>query len=194
MKNKKQLLVLTFALLLTTFAVAQMSSPPPAAPAKPFKLPPRQSFTLPNGLVANLVEYGSLPKVQITVAVRAGNLNEKANQVWLAEDFSRKVIEDAPCGTPRLLFCGELALKLGEFVSSDETSIFVVVLEVPKCVPDPDRDHKPNDEYRRLVHWCSRGGRRYASCRFSLLSSYTRVSVAIATVAPDIREELVVGV
>ena len=85
MKNKKQLLVLTFALLLTTFAVAQMSSPPPAAPAKPFKLPPRQSFTLPNGLVANLVEYGSLPKVQITVAVRAGNLNEKANQVWLAD-------------------------------------------------------------------------------------------------------------
>jgi len=85
MKNRKQILILAFALLLAISAVAEKSSPPPAGPAKAFKLPPRQSFTLPNGLIANLVEYGSLPKVQITVAVRAGNLNEKANQVWLAD-------------------------------------------------------------------------------------------------------------
>ena len=84
-KTKKALILAVTLALLALPALAQKSSPPAAAPAKAFNVPPRRSFTLPNGLVANLVPYGSIPKVQITVAVRAGNLNEAANQVWLAD-------------------------------------------------------------------------------------------------------------
>src|SRR4051812_35113711 len=86
MKMTKQFLTLAFALALAALpALAEKSSPPVPGPAKAFTVPPRQVFTLPNGLTANLIRYGAIPKVQITVAIRAGNLNEAANQVWLAD-------------------------------------------------------------------------------------------------------------
>ncbi len=130
MKNKKQLLVPAFALLLATFAIAQKSSPPPAGPAKAFKLPPRQSFTLPNGLVANLVEYGSLPKVQITVAVRAGNLNEKSSQVWLADlagDLMREGTKSKTADEVDAAFA-RMGGRLTITVSDDQTLLSADVL------------------------------------------------------------------
>ena len=60
-------------------------TPPPGGPPKPFHLPQVERFTLPNGLQVPMVPYGSIPKVRITVAVRAGNLNESASQTWLAD-------------------------------------------------------------------------------------------------------------
>jgi hypothetical protein len=64
---------------------AKKQSPPPGSAPKPFKVPKQEKFSLPNGLEATLVPYGSIPKVMIAVSVRAGNLNEAANQVWLAD-------------------------------------------------------------------------------------------------------------
>ena len=60
-------------------------SPPPGSAPKPFHVPQPEKFALPNGLQVTLVPYGAIPKVQITVTVRAGNLNEAENQVWLAD-------------------------------------------------------------------------------------------------------------
>jgi zinc protease len=64
---------------------AKKQSPPPGSAPKPFKVPQQEKFSLPNGLEATLVPYGSIPKVMIAVSVRAGNLNEAENQVWLAD-------------------------------------------------------------------------------------------------------------
>ncbi len=64
---------------------AKKQSPPPGSAPKPFKVPKQEKFSLPNGLEATLVPYGSIPKVMIAVSVRAGNLNEAENQVWLAD-------------------------------------------------------------------------------------------------------------
>ncbi|MFT4111934.1 M16 family metallopeptidase [Silvibacterium sp.] len=65
------------------FAIAQDAAPahvkeqPPApAPARPFHLAPRTRYTLPNGLTVNLLEYGTVPKVSITIEVAAGKVNE----------------------------------------------------------------------------------------------------------------------
>ena len=60
-------------------------SPPPGSAPKPFHVPQQERFALPNGLQVTLVPYGAIPKVQITLTVRAGNLNEAENQVWLAD-------------------------------------------------------------------------------------------------------------
>jgi predicted Zn-dependent peptidase len=60
-------------------------TPPSGGPAKPFKVPPHQDFTLPNGLKVTLVPYGDVPKVTVSVIVRSGNLNERENQTWLAD-------------------------------------------------------------------------------------------------------------
>jgi len=60
-------------------------TPPPGTAPKPFKVPHQEKFSLPNGLQATLVPYGPIPKVMIAVSIRAGNLNEAENQVWLAD-------------------------------------------------------------------------------------------------------------
>jgi len=60
-------------------------SPPPGSAPKPFHVPQPQRFALPNGLQVTLVPYGAIPKVEISLSIRAGNLNEAENQVWLAD-------------------------------------------------------------------------------------------------------------
>src|SRR5215469_14549525 len=68
-----------------TQAAAKKQSPPPGTAPKPFRVPQTEKFTLPNGLQVTLVPYGPIPKVYVALSVRAGNLNESENQVWLAD-------------------------------------------------------------------------------------------------------------
>ncbi|HKT88512.1 MAG TPA: pitrilysin family protein, partial [Candidatus Sulfotelmatobacter sp.] len=90
MRNSSWLFA-TLAILAITLAAQAQSAPmqkqaPPAGgPPKPFHLPEIQRFTLPNGLHVTMVPFGSIPKVEIDVVVRAGNLNESASQTWLAD-------------------------------------------------------------------------------------------------------------
>jgi zinc protease len=80
--------ILTLALTILLAAVtlfAQKQSPPEGSKPKDFKLPPKKTFTLNNGLRVSMVQYGIVPKVSINVTVRAGNLNEGKDQVWLAD-------------------------------------------------------------------------------------------------------------
>jgi len=65
-------------------ATAQKQSPPPGGPPKPFNLPPRHRFTLSNGAHVTLVEYGSVPKAYVRVAVRTGMIDQTAEQTDLA--------------------------------------------------------------------------------------------------------------
>ncbi len=85
-KLSKNLAIL--ALVVLTMALparAQKETPPIGGDPKPFNLPETTVVTLDNGLVATLVPYGSLPKVTVRVVVRFGNVNETADQVWLAD-------------------------------------------------------------------------------------------------------------
>jgi zinc protease len=68
----------------STTNVAKEAPPAGSAP-KPFHVPEQEKFSLPNGLQVTLVLYGAIPKVAIALSVRAGNLNEAENQVWLAD-------------------------------------------------------------------------------------------------------------
>jgi zinc protease len=76
------------ALLLLAAAVpllAQKQPPPEPGKPKGFSVPAPRKLRLENGLAVTLVEYGTLPKVTVRLAVRAGNIDEKADQVWLAD-------------------------------------------------------------------------------------------------------------
>ncbi|MBZ5598289.1 MAG: insulinase family protein [Acidobacteriia bacterium] len=90
MRNPVTTLLCTTFLALTSslFAAGQSPAkqwPPAGGPPKAFHLPQVERFSLPNGLQVTLVPYGSIPKVRINVAVRAGNLNESASETWLAD-------------------------------------------------------------------------------------------------------------
>lgn len=82
-------IALTGALICATPVLAQQkeTAPPLAAP-KSFKLPAKQQFTLPNGMKVTLVQFGSVPKVDMQLAIRVGNVDESENEVWLADVMS----------------------------------------------------------------------------------------------------------
>lgn len=70
--------------------VRQANTPFPAEPPKPgtprdFKVPEPKRFTLSNGLQVALVQWGTMPKVRVTLSMRTGNAFEKADEVWLAD-------------------------------------------------------------------------------------------------------------
>ncbi len=70
---------------ITTAPLRAQEAPPEGGTPKDFVLPDRSSFTLDNGIIVTLVPYGSIPKVTVSARVYAGNLNENASQVWLAD-------------------------------------------------------------------------------------------------------------
>ena len=77
-----------FMLVVLAFpglAMAEKQKPPAGGPPKAFTVPAHTDFTLANGMKVTLVPYGEVPKVTVDVIVRAGNLNEGADQVWLAD-------------------------------------------------------------------------------------------------------------
>jgi zinc protease len=73
------------ALALATGLRADKQSPPPPATPKGFSVPKPKTFTLDNGMAVTLVPYGTVPKVSVRLAILTGNVNEGANQVWLAD-------------------------------------------------------------------------------------------------------------
>src|SRR5215475_4599048 len=74
---------LTFCAL--SLAAQQKQAPPAGGPPKPFNVPARESYTLPNGMKVTLVPYGNLPKVALSLVVRTGNLNDPASMPGLAD-------------------------------------------------------------------------------------------------------------
>jgi predicted Zn-dependent peptidase len=70
--------------LLAAPAMAQKEAPPAPGTPKDFRLPPRRTLTLPNGLKVTLVRYGLVPKTAVSVQVRTGAIDEGADEVQLA--------------------------------------------------------------------------------------------------------------
>ena len=61
------------------------STPPKPGAPRDFKVPEPKRFTLDNGLQVALVQWGTMPKVRVTLSARTGNAYEKAEEVWLAD-------------------------------------------------------------------------------------------------------------
>ncbi|HVF85942.1 MAG TPA: pitrilysin family protein [Pyrinomonadaceae bacterium] len=87
--NFKSRLTIVCAILLAMLAPSataqQKERPPEGGKPKAFTLPPKQTFALKNGLKVTMVPYGEIPKVTVSAVVRAGNINEAAEQTWLAD-------------------------------------------------------------------------------------------------------------
>lgn len=79
---------LWWCLLLITAPLAaqttQKETPPVPGTPKDFRLPPRRTIDLPNGMKLTLVPYGRVPKVAIELEVRTGTIDEGPNDVALA--------------------------------------------------------------------------------------------------------------
>jgi zinc protease len=133
MNTRIQKLICTLILaLISCFpAFAQKQTPPEGGPPKPFKLPQKQTFALPNGVQITMVPYGEIPKVTVSVTARAGNLNESAEQVWLA-DLTGQMIREGGTTTRSAQQVAEQAASMGGTidvtVGPDQTNISSDVL------------------------------------------------------------------
>lgn len=85
---KKVLLpIIVIALLLTAASSiqAQKETPPKGGAPKDFVLPGKKTATLPNGMRSTFIQYGQIPKVTIQLIIKAGNVNEAPNEIWLSD-------------------------------------------------------------------------------------------------------------
>jgi zinc protease len=68
-------------------------TPPAPGTPKNFRVPPRRTFTLPNGLQVTLVPFGRVPKVAVELEVRTGIIDQGPNDVSLAAVMSDMLLE-----------------------------------------------------------------------------------------------------
>src|SRR5437870_895411 len=82
---KTRIILLVLAVVCGSSVYAQKQTPPPGGKPKDFILPEKKINTLPNGLKSQMVQYGAIPKVNIQLIVKTGNVHEDANEVWLGD-------------------------------------------------------------------------------------------------------------
>src|SRR5258708_6842794 len=84
-KNISIVLSVVFACATVVNTIAQKQTPPVGGTPKDFKLPEKQGSILANGLRSTLVHYGALPKVDVQLIIKTGNVHEASNEVWLCD-------------------------------------------------------------------------------------------------------------
>ncbi|HKP73539.1 MAG TPA: pitrilysin family protein [Pyrinomonadaceae bacterium] len=108
----------------------QKQTPPPGGTPKAFTLPRKETFALKNGTQVTLVPYGTIPKVTVSAVVRAGNINETAEQVWLADLLGDLLREGTTTRSAEAIAeeAARMGGRLNISVGSDQTSINADVL------------------------------------------------------------------
>ena len=129
------LLVLAAIILAagTSFAQAPgapKQTPPAGGPPKAFSVPAHESYKLGNGMQVTLVPYGNLPKVTVSLVVRAGQANQPADKLGIASLTGELLKEGTTTRSAKQV--AEEAAQMGGAVEigmgEDESSIATDVL------------------------------------------------------------------
>src|SRR5690349_17512769 len=78
-------MAITLSSVVVFSTSAQKQTPPAGGQPKDFVLPAKKTDQLKNGLRSTLVQYGAIPKVNVNVIIKTGNVHEAANEIWLAD-------------------------------------------------------------------------------------------------------------
>lgn len=122
--------VLALAALPVCAQPPSRQTPPEGGTPKPFTLPATEVVTLSNGLGVTLVPYGTVPKATVYLAVDAGNVDEAADEVWLADLTGQLMKEGTSTHSAEALAeaLARMGGSLGIGVGGDQTSIQTDVL------------------------------------------------------------------
>ena len=128
--------LLIAVLLVSMMPVAALAQgekkqkPPEGGAPKPFTLPKKETFKLKNGMKVTLVPYGTVPKVTVSAVVRAGNLNESADQTWLADITGAMLKEGTTSRSAEQIAqeAGRMGGRLNVGVGMDQTTVSSDVL------------------------------------------------------------------
>ena len=130
MKNLKYFILLVSLVAFGSIATAQKQTPPVGGTPKDFVLPQKKLNQLPNGLKSSMVQYGAIPKVNVNLIIKTGNVHEGANEVWLA-DLTGEMIKEGTKTMDFKTISKKVAAMGGEInvgVGADQTFISGSVL------------------------------------------------------------------
>ena len=88
---------MTALALIVAFGVAapagaQNETPPAGGTPKPFVFPEQQTFTLDNGMMVTLVEYGSIPKVSFELVLRTGSKDDLPGKTGVSDMVGHVIV------------------------------------------------------------------------------------------------------
>lgn len=130
--------------------------PPQGGEPKDFKLPEKEVINYDNGLKLVLVPYGSIPKANINITLKTGNINETEEEVWLADLLADLMEEGTTAGYSVKEKLSGMGGNLNIGVGTHTTSLNTDVLsefapEAVKILSDVLVDPKlPASELERL--------------------------------------------
>jgi len=117
-------------MLMATPGFGQKETPPAGGPPKAFTLPAHETYTLANGMKVTLVPYGNIPKVSVSLALRAGALNEPKELLGVADTTGELLKEGTSSLSASAL--AESAARMGSTLNvssgADETGFDMDVL------------------------------------------------------------------
>ena len=104
---------------------AQKEMPPAPGIPKPYKVPPRRSITLPNGMRVTLVPYGTIPKVAVSLSIATGTIDESPSQVQLSSLTASMLLEGTTARTAADISrsAAEMGGALGAGSSDDDVTV-----------------------------------------------------------------------
>ena len=130
MNTLRNILIILFIGAIIVPGVGQKQTPPPGGKPKDFVLPQKKVSQLKNGLKTTMVQYGSVPKVTINLIIKTGNVNERPNEVWLA-DLTGELMKEGTTTMDFKTISRKVAAMGGEInigVGGDQTFISGSVL------------------------------------------------------------------
>src|SRR5215468_2189526 len=132
---------------------APKETPPAPGPAKNFRLPPRKTFSLANGMTVTMIPFGIIPKVTMVLDLRTGVIDEGPNDVTLASvvadmllegtttrgalDISRQAAEMG--GSVSATWGSEVSNVSGEALAENASKLATLIADVtlhPKFAPE----------------------------------------------------------
>jgi zinc protease len=121
--------LLTLLACCVSVALGAAETPPAPGTPKDFRLPPKVTRALANGLQVTYIEYGEIPKVTVSAVTRVGNLNEGTDS-WLADITGEMLKEGAGprSATQMAEDAAAMGGSVGVGVGPDETSVSMDVL------------------------------------------------------------------
>src|SRR5262245_30508816 len=134
-------LTLLGALLLAAPLSAQKEAPPSPGTPKDYRVPPRRTFMLPNGMWVTMARYGVVPKVAVNLSIATGGIDEARDQVELAGLTADMLVEgtttrsaadisrqSADMGGSLTAGAGDDQVNIGGEVLSESADRFVALL------------------------------------------------------------------
>jgi predicted Zn-dependent peptidase len=111
-------------------AQSDKETPPVGGPPRDFRIPAKETFSLDNGLAVTLVPYGAVPKVNVQLVVRTGDIDETEDEVWLASLTGDLMQEGTATRSSEQLArdVASMGGQLGINVGTDRTFISTEVL------------------------------------------------------------------